>query len=85
MMSATKAELTAWYIMSRESVYIQIILEEMGHKQPPTPLETNNKMTDAMINGKVQEKTNKSNDMRFHLQRGRECQQQFRITGGQED
>jgi hypothetical protein len=35
MSSATEAELAALYIMAREVVYIRIILEEMGHKQPP--------------------------------------------------
>jgi hypothetical protein len=37
---ATEAELAAFYIMAREAVYIiQIILEEMEHKQPPTPIQ----------------------------------------------
>ena len=36
MTSATKAELAGLYIMAREAVYIRIILEEMGHAQPPT-------------------------------------------------
>jgi len=35
MSSATKAELAGLYIMAREAVYIRIILEELGHKQPP--------------------------------------------------
>ena len=35
MLSATEAELAALYILAREAVYIRIILEEMGHKQPP--------------------------------------------------
>jgi hypothetical protein len=37
MSSATKAELAGLYIMAHEAVYIRIILEELGHKQPPTP------------------------------------------------
>ena len=37
MASATEAELAALYIVAREAVYIRIILEEMGHKQPATP------------------------------------------------
>ena len=36
MSSATEAMLAALYIMAREAVYIRIILEEMGHAQPPT-------------------------------------------------
>jgi hypothetical protein len=38
MSSATEAESAGLYIMAREAVYIRITLEELGHKQPPTPL-----------------------------------------------
>jgi hypothetical protein len=79
MSSATEAELAGLYIMAREAVYIRIILEEMGHKQPPTPLQTNNSMAEAVINGKVQSKQTKAMDMQFHWLRDQECQQQFRI------
>ena len=65
--------------MAREAVYIRIIIEKMGHKQPPTPMKTNNAMADAVINGKVQPKRTKAMDMQFQLIRDRECQQQFRI------
>jgi hypothetical protein len=79
MSSATEAGLAGLYIMAREAVYIRIILEEMGHKQPPTPLQTNNSMPEAVTNGKVQPKRTKAMDMRFHWLRDRECQRQFRI------
>ena len=79
MSSATEAELAGLYIMAREAVYIRIILEELGHKQPPTPLQTDNAMADAVINGKIQPKLTKAMDMRFHWLRDQECQQQFRI------
>ena len=52
MTSATEAELAALYIMAREAVCICIILEELGHKQPPTPLQTDNAMAEAVVNGK---------------------------------
>ena len=42
MLLATKAELVGLYIMARKVVYIRIILKELGHKQSPTPLQTNN-------------------------------------------
>ena len=54
MSSATEAELAALYIIAREAVYLQIILEEMGHKQPPTPLQTDNAMAEVVTNGKIQ-------------------------------
>jgi hypothetical protein len=79
MSSATEVELAGLYIMAREAVYIRIILEELGHKQPPTPLQTNNSMAEAVINGKVQSKQTKAMDMRFHWLRDQECQQQFQI------
>jgi hypothetical protein len=79
MSSATEAELAGLYIMAREAVYIRIILEELGHKQPPTPIQTDNSMAEAVINGKVQPKRTKAMDMRFHWLRDRECQEQFRI------
>ena len=66
MTSATEAELAALYIMAREAVYIGIILEDMGHKQPPTPLQTDNAMTDALCKGKIQQKKTKAMDMQFH-------------------
>jgi len=79
MSSATEAELAALYIMAREAVYIRIILEEMGHKQQPTPLQTDNSMADGVVNGKITPKRTKAMDMRFHWLRDRECQEQFRI------
>ena len=79
MSSATEAELAALYIMAREAVYIRIILEEMGHKQSPTPVQTDNSIAEKVINKKVQPKRTKAMDMRFHWLRDRECQQQFRF------
>jgi hypothetical protein len=79
MASATEAELAALYINAREAVYIRIILDALGHKQPATPLQTDNSMAEAVCNGKIQPKRTKAMDMRFHWLRDRECQDQFRI------
>jgi hypothetical protein len=46
MLSAIEAELAGLYIMARKAFYIRIILEELGHVQPPTPLQTENAMAD---------------------------------------
>ena len=56
MTSVTEAELAVLYIVAREAVYIRIMLEEMGHQQPPIPLQTDNAMSDAVVNGKMQAK-----------------------------
>jgi hypothetical protein len=77
--SATEAELVGLDIMVCEAVYIRIILEELGHKQLTTLLQTDNAMADAIINGKIQTKQTKAMDMQFHWLRDCECQQQFQI------
>jgi hypothetical protein len=59
MSSATEAELAALYIMAREAVYIRCVLKGLGHKQPPTPIQTNNSMAEAVVNGKIQPKRKK--------------------------
>ena len=56
MTSATYAKLAALYIMARKSVYIRIILEEMVQNHPPTLLQKDNAMVDAVCNGKIQQK-----------------------------
>jgi hypothetical protein len=66
MSSATEAELAGLYMMAHKAVYIRIILEELGHIQPPTPLQTDNAMADSVTNSKVQPKQTKAIDMRFH-------------------
>jgi hypothetical protein len=48
--------LAGLYIMAHKAIYIRIILEELGHVQPPTPLQTDNAMADEVINGKVKPK-----------------------------
>ena len=77
--SPTESELSAPYIMAREAVYIRIILEELGHKQPPTPLQTDNSTADVVCNVIVNPKRTKTMDMRFHWLRDRECQQKIKI------
>ncbi|EJK62273.1 hypothetical protein THAOC_17120, partial [Thalassiosira oceanica] len=79
MSSATEAELAALYIMAREAVFIRIILDELGHKQPATPIQTDNAAAEGVVNRKVQPKRTKAMDMRFHWLRDRECQEQFRF------
>ncbi|EJK50851.1 hypothetical protein THAOC_30042, partial [Thalassiosira oceanica] len=77
MSSATEAELAALYIVARECV--NVILTEMGHPQPPTPIQTDNATAEGVINSKVQPKRTKAMDMRFHWLRDRETLKQFRF------
>ena len=82
MTSATDAELAALYIRAREAVYIRMVLEKMGHQQPPTTLQIDNAMAEAVVNSKVQPKQTKAMDMQFHWLRDRECENQTTPTTG---
>jgi hypothetical protein len=42
MSSAAEAELGALYLNAKEATYLRQILQEMGHPQPLTPIQTNN-------------------------------------------
>jgi hypothetical protein len=78
MSSATETELAGIYIMAHKAIFVRIILEELGHTQPPTPPML--AMADAVINDMVQLKQTNANDMRFHWIGHCECEQQFRIN-----
>ena len=79
MSSACEAELAALFINAREAVHIRNILEELGHRQPRTPIQTDNKAAEAVANKKVMPKRTKAMDMRFHWLRCKSAQNMFRI------
>jgi len=77
MSSAAEAELGAMYINARKAVEERIILKEMGHKQPATPVQVDNSTAEGIINKRVQPKRTKAMDMRFRWLRDRSTQKQF--------
>ena len=79
MSSAAEAELGALFINVKEAMHLRHVLEEMGHPQPRTPIQTDNTTAEKVINNKIQPKRTKAMDMHFHWLRGREAQGQFNI------
>jgi hypothetical protein len=80
MSSAAEAELGAMYINARNAVEIRIILEEMGHKQPATPIQVDNSTAEGIVNKRVQPKRTKAMDIGFHwLRYPSISQKQFRF------
>jgi hypothetical protein len=78
MSSAADAELGALYINACEAVPIRNLLQEMGHKQPKTPMQTDNSTALGVVNSNIQPRRTKSMDMRFYWLRDRDSQGQFR-------
>jgi hypothetical protein len=77
MCSAAEAELGALYINACEAIPMRHLLEEMGHKQPPTPIKTDNSTAHGVITNNIQPCRTKAMDMRFHWLCFRESQGQF--------
>jgi hypothetical protein len=49
MSSATEAELGALFINAKTAVSMRHMLEELGHPQPPTPMQTDNKTANDLL------------------------------------
>jgi hypothetical protein len=77
MSSAAEAETGALFINSQEAIPQRQLLAEMGHPQPPTPIQIDNTTALGVVNNNVLKKL-KAMDMRFHWLRCRQNQKQFR-------
>jgi len=77
--SAAEAESGGLFLNGKEAVPIRITLEELGHEQPPTPLQTDNNTASGIANDDVKQKRSKAMDMRFYWVRDRVRQGQFHV------
>jgi len=82
MSSAAKAELGALYINASEAVPMRQLLVEMGHKQPKTPIQTDNTTACGVVNNNMQPRRTKAMDMHFHWLHCCDSQGQFRYYWG---
>ena len=79
MASAAEAEVAALFVDSQEAVPIRTMLEEMGHPQPPTPIQADNSTATGFANNTIKQKRSKAMDMRFYWIQDRVRQGQFLI------
>ena len=77
--SAAEAELAGLFHNGKEACPIRVCLEELGHPQPPTPIQTDNSTASGIANDTVKQKRSKAIDMRFYWIRDRVRQGQFHI------
>jgi hypothetical protein len=78
MSSAAEAKLGALYINACEAIPMQQVLKEMSHKQPPTPIQTDNSTALGVVTNNIQPRHTKAMGMRFHWLCCRDSQGQFR-------
>jgi hypothetical protein len=74
--SVEEAEIGALYINCKEAIPARHTLEYLGHKQPPTPMQTDNTTALGGKNNNVMKKL-KLMDMKYHWLRCRINQRQF--------
>jgi hypothetical protein len=76
--SAAKAELAALFHNGRKACTLRFTLKLLGHKQPPTPIVTDNTSTAFVIaKNTVKQKRSKAIDMRCYWICNLTCQGQF--------
>ena len=63
--STAGAELGAIYMNTKDGEFIRLILEELGHPQPPTPIHYNNKTAAGIANDTMKKHQSHSMEMRF--------------------
>ena len=80
MASAAEAEVGGCFVNCREALPLRTALEEMGHKQNPTSVVTDNTTAANILNDDCQQRRSKSIDMRFYWIRDRIKQDQFHIS-----
>ena len=72
--SAAEVEVASLYHATQAIVPLRIIVEELGHKQPATPLQTDNNTASGIMNGTIRQRRSKAIDMRFYWLRDRVTQ-----------
>ena len=77
--SAGEAETAALYNCARDMVPLRNALEEMGWKQPRSPIQVDNSTAAGFANNTIIIKRMRAIEMRFNWLKDREAQGQFRI------
>ena len=77
--SAAEAEIAAIYMNARLAIPMRITLEELGHKQPPTTIRTDNSTALGVLTGTVKQQRSRVMDMRWYWVKDRIEQGQFKL------
>ena len=79
MSSASEAEVGALFMNAQEAIPFRQCLEDLGHPQGATNINTDNATAQGIVNDTMKQKRSKAMDMRFYWMRDRVQQRQFNI------
>eukprot|EP00804_Cyclotella_cryptica_P004376 CCRYP_006792-RA/>CCRYP_006792-RA protein AED:0.32 eAED:0.32 QI:0/0/0/1/0/0/2/0/518 len=77
--SAAEAELGALFVNAKEGRIIWLILHELGHPQPPTPIHCDNSTAAGIANSTVKRQRSRSMEMRYFWIADQVARHQFSI------
>jgi hypothetical protein len=77
--SAAECEIGTVFYNGKDAVSLRTTLEELGHEQGPTPMQTDNNTASGFANDEIKQRRSKAIDMRFYWVRDRSEQGQFLI------
>ena len=85
--SAAEAELGALFLNAQEAKILRLILQEMGHPQPSTPIHIDNTTAVGIVNSTIKRQRSRSMEMRYFWLLDRAAQDNFAFiyTPGQEN
>jgi hypothetical protein len=77
--SAAELEVGACFQNAQTAAPLRVTLIELGHKQPATPLRTENYNAYGILNETIKQKGSKSMDMKYYWLQYRVRQKQFDV------
>ena len=77
--SAAEAETGGLFTNMKEATILRTTLQEMGYKQPPTPIQVDNSTACGIANDNIKVQQSKAIDMRFYWVRDRVIQGHFNV------
>ena len=77
--SAAEAELGALFLNTKEARVIRLILSELDHPQPPTPIHIDNTTTVGIVNNTIKQQQSRSMEMRYFWLLDQESQKYFKF------
>ena len=78
--SAAEAELGALFHNAKEAKVIQLILTELGHPQPPTPIHIDNTTVAGIVNNTIKRQKSRSMEMKYFWLLDQQTQKIFQYS-----
>ena len=78
--SAAEAELGALFLNAQEAKVIRLILRELGHPQPPTPIHVDNTTAVGIVNNTIKRQRSRAMEMRYFWLLCQEAQKILDVT-----